>query len=291
MTTWTALTTVAGKATAEALGAAMERLDPSPMGVGVFEIEDGSGTWEVGGYFTDEPDQSGLALLTIVHGSAEFAVSEIPDKDWVAEVRRELTPVEAGRFFVHGAHDADKLPEDLIGLRIEAAMAFGTGHHGTTKGCLLALDWLADKDFSPSTVADIGCGTAVLAMASHRLWPVPTVASDIDQVAIEVAEANLRANGLEDQITCVEAAGFESDQLGQLAPYDLVFANILMGPLVELAPAMAKNVAIRGFLIISGILEHQAGEVGSKYIENGFSVVRQTQIGDWTTTILTRNLS
>ena len=175
MPTFTALTTLTAKAQAEALGEAMERLIPEPTGIGVFEMEDGSGLWEVGGYFTEAPDEAGLALLAAMHEAKPFVVSEVPETDWVAHVRRELAPVEAGRFFVYGSHDADKLPADKIPLLIEAAMAFGTGHHGTTLGCLKALDHLLDEGFRGEKVADIGCGTAVLAMAAARVlgWHHP----------------------------------------------------------------------------------------------------------------------
>lgn len=135
MPTFTALTTLPGEAQARALGDALERLDPEPMGVGVFEMEDGSGLWEIGGYFDDTPDEIALALLATAFNAKPFAVSEVPETDWVAKVKRELAPVEAGRFFVYGSHDADVVPEGKIALLIEAAMAFGTGHHGTTLGC------------------------------------------------------------------------------------------------------------------------------------------------------------
>jgi ribosomal protein L11 methyltransferase len=188
MKTYSALTTLTGKAPATALGEAMERLDPEPTGIGVFEVEDGSGLWEVGGYFTEEPDGASLALLAAAFGAKPFAVSEVPETDWVAHVRRELAPVHAGRFFVYGSHDADKVPAGAVPLLIEAAMAFGTGHHGTTLGCLRALDRLIADGFSAQRVADIGCGTAVLAMAAARVWPQQTIlASDIDGVAVEVA--------------------------------------------------------------------------------------------------------
>ena len=146
MATWTALTTAAGRDAAEALALSCEGLAPEPSGTGVFEIEDGSGLWEVGAYFTDPPDQIALSLLAAAHGARPFAVSELPDVDWVAHVRRELTPVVAGRFFVHGAHDAGRVPPGAQALCIEAAMAFGTGHHDTTRGCLLALDRLVTAE-------------------------------------------------------------------------------------------------------------------------------------------------
>ena len=132
--------------------------------------EDGSGLWEVGAYFTDPPDGTALALLAAAYGARPFTVSEIPATDWVAHVRRELSPVEAGRFFVYGGHDADRVPEGRVALLIEAAMAFGTGHHGTTQGCLLAFEALLADGLVPGPVADIGAGTAVLAMAAAKVW-------------------------------------------------------------------------------------------------------------------------
>lgn len=286
MTTFTALTTLPGKAQAEALGDAMERLNPEPTGVGVFEMEDGSGLWEVGGYFTESPDEAGLALLAAMHEAKPFVVSEVPETDWVAHVRRELAPVEAGRFFVYGSHDADKLPADRIPLLIEAAMAFGTGHHGTTLGCLKALDHLLTQGFCGEKVADIGCGTAVLAMAAARVWDGAILASDIDEVAVEVAEANLKANGMEGQVTCLEAAGFDYPDLQAQAPYDLIFANILKGPLVALAPDLAANLRPGGYAILSGILNEQADDVAGVYAQQGINLERRDEIGEWTTLLL-----
>ncbi len=288
MPTFTALTTLKGKAAAESLGEAMERLDPEPTGVGVFEVEDGSGLWEVGGYFTESPDEAALALLAVAFEAKPFVVSELPETDWVAHVRRELAPVEAGRFFVYGSHDADKLPEGRIPLLIEAAMAFGTGHHGTTLGCLRALDTLIDQGFEAKKIADIGCGTAVLAMAAARVWQGDILASDIDAVAVDVAEANLKANGMADSVRCVEAAGFDHPALRETAPYDLIFANILKGPLIALAPEISGNLRPGGFAILSGILNEQADEVESVYSRNGFNTHQRAQIGEWTTLSLTK---
>lgn len=286
MPTFTALTTLAGKTAAEALGEAMERLDPEPVGVGVFELEDGSGLWEVGGYFTEPPDRAGLALLEALHDARPFVISELPETDWVAKVRRELAPVEAGRFFVHGSHDADKLPKGAEPLLIEAAMAFGTGHHGTTLGCLLALDRLVDAGFVGRSVADIGCGTAVLAMAAARIWSDPVIASDIDAVAVDVAQANVRANGLEDRVRCVEAAGFDHPDLLAAAPFDLIFANILKGPLIALAPDLTDALASGGRAILSGILNEQADDVLAVYSRLGTNTLARDEIGEWTTLTL-----
>ncbi len=286
MPTFTALTTLTGKSQAEALGEAMETLMPEPTGVGVFEVEDGSGLWEVGGYFIEEPDQAGLALLATIHGAKPFAVSELPETDWVAHVKRELQPVEAGRFFVYGSHDADKVPADSVPLLIEAAMAFGTGHHGTTLGCLLALDHLLNEGFVGKKVADIGCGTAVLAMAAARVWDGDFIASDIDEVAVEVAIANLKANDMAGAVNCVEAAGFDHPDLAAKAPFDLIFANILKGPLVALSPDVSAHLRDGGHAILSGILNEQADEVIEVYSQNGINLVKRDVIGEWTTLLL-----
>lgn len=289
MPTFTALTTLTGKAQAEALGEAMERLIPEPTGIGVFEVEDDSGIWEVGGYFTESPDEAGLALLTTMHGAKPFVVSELPETDWVAKVKRELAPVEAGRFFVYGSHDADKIPEGSEPLLIEAAMAFGTGHHGTTLGCLRALDHLANEGFVGKKVVDIGCGTAVLAMGAARIWPDNVMASDIDEVAVDVAEANVKANDLVGRVQCLEATGFDHGDLQAAGPFDLVFANILKGPLIDLAPDMAANLQGSGYAILSGILVHQAEDVIEAYARSGINLYRREDIGDWTTLILQRS--
>ncbi|PPB80598.1 [LSU ribosomal protein L11P]-lysine N-methyltransferase [Albidovulum inexpectatum] len=288
MPTYSALTTLDSREAAEALAEALEGIAPEPTGVGCFEIEDGSGRYEVGAYFEEEPDDIVLALLAAAHGAQPFVVSEVPETDWVAHVRRELQPVEAGRFFVHGSHDADKVPQDAVALLIEAAMAFGTGHHATTRGCLLALDALASRGVQARNVADIGCGTAVLAMAAARIWPDPVIASDIDPLAVEVARANVVANGLAGRVQCVEAAGFDHPDLLARAPFDLIFANILKGPLIDLAPEMHRHTAPGGHVILSGILISQADEVVSTYRKHGFDLVDRNDLGDWSALIMNR---
>ncbi len=285
MTTYTALTTLEGRKAAETLGAALEELQPEPTGVGVFEVEDDSGLWEVGGYFTDAPDAVALDLLAAAFGAKPFTVSEVPETDWVAHVRRELAPVEAGRFFVYGSHDVDKIPAGAEPLLIEAAMAFGTGHHGTTLGCLRAFDALLSDGVRCRNVVDVGCGTAVLAMAAARVWPEQVLASDIDQVAVDVAEANVRANDLTGRVVCIEAAGFDHPSLAAAAPFDLVFANILKGPLIALADDMFTHLAPGGYAILSGILNTQAQDVISHYTQIGFNLVRHEEIVDWSTLV------
>ena len=289
MTTYSALTTIAGEDAAYQLADDLENLDPEPTGVGVFEIEDGSGFWEVGVYFVDRPDAGALAVYSALHDAKPFNISEIPDQDWVSKVQRELAPVAAGRFFVYGSHDADKVPKGATPLLIEAQMAFGTGHHGTTLGCLQAFDGLLNGGFSGAKVADVGCGTAVLAMAAAHVLEGRILASDIDPVAVDVAAANVAANGLTGRVDCVVATGFDSPKLAAGAPFDLIFANILKGPLIGLAPDMAANTADGGYVILSGILNEQAAEVTAIYQQNGFNLVESSAIVDWATLVMRKN--
>ncbi len=290
--TFTALTTLPGEGPARALAAQIETLDPAPYGVGAFEIEDNSGLWEVGAYFQAAPDAGVLNALAAAANAKPFVISEVPDVDWVAHVRRELAPVEAGRFFVYGSHDADKIPADpaRVPLQIEATVAFGTGHHGTTLGCLRAFDRLISDGLSPTKVADIGAGTAVLAIAAAAVLPdALVIASDIDEVAVDVSEANVAINGLQGRVECLEAAGFAHPRLHQASPYDLIFANILKGPLIELAPDMAQHCAPGGLVILSGLLMVQADAVTAAYVQAGFTPVSREDLGEWSALVLKRN--
>lgn len=286
MTTFTALTTLVGKPAAQALADALEGITPEPTGVGVFEVEDNSGLWEVGAYFEGAPDEVALSLLAATFAAKPFVVSQLPDTDWVAHVKRELPPVEAGRFFVYGSHDAETLPEGRVGLLIDAAMAFGTGHHGTTLGCLKAYDRLLTEGESFNDVADIGCGTAVLAMAAAKTGSARVIASDIDPVAIDVAEVNLTGNGMAGDVTCVVAAGFDEAAISEAAPFDLIFANILKGPLIMLAPDLAQHSKSKGIAILSGLLNEQADEIIAVYASSGYNLLHHDKIGDWSTLTL-----
>lgn len=287
MPTFTA-TTVVGESGAQPLADVVEGLEPAPYGVGVFEIEDGSGDWEVAAYFMDRPDDVALAVAGAAFGAKGFVVSEIGDRDWVSEVRRELSPVRAGRFLVHGSHDREAAADVRHALEIEAAMAFGTGHHGTTRGCLNALDRLARIGFQPRRVADIGCGTGVLAMAAASLWKLRCVASDIDPVAVATARANFRANGLTFGGRLIRAAGFNAPGVREAGPYELIFANILARPLKRLAPEMARHTARGGVVILSGVLNEQRAGVEAVYKGNGFHRLWISRDGEWSTLVLRR---
>lgn len=293
MSTFSALTTVEGETRASSIAYALEQLEPAPVGVGIFEIEDDSGLWEIGAYYLEPPNPALLDLVAQAFGARPFAVSDIPEVDWVAKVRRELAPVEAGRFFVYGSHDAARADQaraaGRVCLQIEATVAFGTGHHGTTLGCLRAFDRLIEAGLRPERVADIGCGTAVLALAAASVLPgASVIASDIDQVAVDVALANAAINGLHGRIECMEAAGFAHPRLAEAAPFDLIFANILKGPLLELAPEMQRHCAPGGRLILSGLLVVQAESILAAYQGHGFVLDRREDLGEWSALVLLR---
>ncbi len=286
MPTFVALTRLADEAAANALAGLLDALDPKPTTIGVAEVQQGAPQWEVSGYFSESPDAAGLALLAKLHDAPDFAVSELDDRDWVAEAQRELAPVQAGRFVIHGSHDRGRAGSQKVRLEIEAAMAFGTGHHATTQGCLIMLDQLAKRGLVARKVADIGSGTGVLAMGAASIWPIRAIASDIDPVATQTAAANVAANGLRDRVTCVTAKGFRHPTLRNHARYDLILANILAGPLKRLAPDVLRFLAPGGIAILSGLLAQQSANVEAVYRGWGFSRVDKLVIGEWATLAL-----
>ncbi|MCL4139411.1 UNVERIFIED_CONTAM: hypothetical protein GTU68_024209, partial [Idotea baltica] len=197
-------------------------------------------------------------LLESAFDDGKFTVSKVPPEDWVAKVRRELTPVQAGRFTLHGGHDLGEAPPSAIRLQIEAAMAFGTGHHGTTRGCLMAMDRLARKGMAARRVLDLGTGTGALAMGAAKLWKAQCTATDIDEVAVATAKENIRFNGTASMVRVFEAGRATGPQVMRNAPYDLVFANILAAPLKRLAPQIADVTEPGAAIILSGLLHRQA---------------------------------
>jgi len=281
-----ATTAVQGEAAAHALSDALDGLDPAPLAGEIHDHDDGSGLWDAGALFDASPDPVALALLAKARGAPDFTVAKVEDRDWVAQVRAELTPVEAGRFVVYGSHDRDRIAPNRVGLEIEAAEAFGTGHHATTQGCLTALDRLARKGFRPRRIADIGGGTGVLAMAATSVWPARAIAGDIDPLATRTARANVAANGLAGRVACVTAAGFRHARLRAAAPYDLVFANILAGPLRRMVCDMARAQAPGGRAILSGLLARQAKGVTAVYRSWGYVPEETVRIGEWATLVL-----
>lgn len=284
--TYTAFTTVDSEVVAYTLSEHLNAINPQPSGVGTFEIEDGSGYWEIGAYFTESPDTTALSILSTLYNARPFVVSELEDKDWVTEVQRELTPVPAGKFFVYGAHDVEKLPMTSTGIRIEAAVAFGTGHHGTTKGCLLAMQNLHLRGFNPNKVADIGCGTGILAIGAAKLWHCFVHASDMDPIAVRTSQENVRINGMNNHVRTFVATGTKHQIFHQSCQYNLVVANILAKPLKNLAPEVAHIISKKGYVILSGILVEQGKDVLQMYRGWKMSLVKKIELNGWVTLIL-----
>ena len=251
----------------------------------ILEEDEDRGLWRIDAFPTTADEVEGLQAAMADH-PVTVSVEKLADADWLAMSLSGLPPVTAGRFFVYGAHDEGRVPPNSINLKIDAGAAFGTGHHNTTRGCLLALDRMISDGETPHRIADIGCGTAVLAMAAAKVLPGVVLASDIDPVAVETAQANVIANGLAGRVECVMAEGFGHPLLHDAGPYDLVFANILKQPLIELAPDMARHLAPGGKAILSGILVEQADAVAEAYAEAGVPVQRRDDLGEWTTLVV-----
>lgn len=214
----------------------------------------------------------------------EIDYSPMPNEDWVRLSLEGLKPVEAGRFVLYGSHDADSLPDGLIRIEIEAGPAFGTGHHGTTKGCLLALDGLLDRpDFAPGRILDLGCGTGALAIAAAKTLPDADITmSDIDEDSVAEAHANALKNGIRG-IEALQADGFGHPALE--GPFDLIFANILAQPLIGLAPDIARALAPGGRVILSGLLTEQEPALRSAYEAQNLDVSRCEPLEGWETLV------
>lgn len=248
--------------------------------------------WRLDAYFAAEPsaaDVEALGALAPSSAGAIAAVAPVAETDWVTLSQQGLEPIRAGRFFVHTATHTGAAPDGSVAFRIEAGRAFGTGHHETTAGCLVALDALKRAGASFANVADIGTGTGLLAFAALRLWPAArAIASDVDPVAVAVARDNALANAVplgraRGQLELVAAAGLDHARLRARAPYDLILANILAGPLVALAPSLAAALAPGGRLILAGLLDHQAARVAAAYRRQGLMLERRLDRGDWPT--------
>lgn len=286
MPVFMAVTTISGESEAAALASRIENDVPGLSGIATCEVEDGSGVWEITGYFDTSPDDVRLMLLAATSGACPFLVSELPEAGWVETAQRQLAPVTAGRFFVHGRHDADKIPTAMIPLAVEAAMAFGTGHHGTTQGCLLAVEKLTRSGHRAGRVLDIGCGTAILAMAAARVFDAQVIASDVDRAAVDTARANVEFNGLSGRIRVVTGDGFGHPEILRSSPYDLLLANLLEAPLVQMAKDFALHCTQGGFAVLSGVLSPRRHVVIMRFKEVGFLEHETIATGEWATIIL-----
>ena len=255
--------------------------------VAAFERPDGR--WDVTVHFADAPDQALLRELVTNAASAEIAgtltFDTVEAKDWVKASLEDLVPVPAGRFVVHGAHDRERVPANKLAIEIEAALAFGTGHHGTTRGCLLLLDHVL-KAYRPRRVLDLGTGTGVLGIAAAKALKIGVLGSDIDVPSVQVARENARLNEAGHLLRAVRATGFSAPAFARRAPFDLVLANILANPLRQLAGPMARHLAPRALVILSGLLTPQAPGVIAAYRARGLVPLRHLRIEGWSSLLL-----
>jgi len=258
------------------------------LALAVSAYEDANGEWVFEATCADEPDLesfSRIARLTL-GGDVSFTAEEIdPDIDWVARSQEGLSPVEAGGFFIHGSHDSHRIPAGSQPILIEAAQAFGTGHHETTSGCLEAISEIL-KVRRPERPLDLGAGTGVLAIALARRLRRKVVASDIDPVAVRITRENAELNGVSRWVRSVESKGLENFRVRSRAPYDLIVANILAAPLVRLAPAIAGAASPGADIVVSGILRPQAARVVTAFREQDVILQRRINRGDWTTLMM-----
>lgn len=255
--------------------------------IAAFERPDG--LWDVTAYFADPPDLVLVRELVANAAGVEAANGVVFDtveaKDWVKATLEDLVPVPAGRFVVHGQHDRDRIAPNKLAIEIEAALAFGTGHHGTTRGCLLLLDHLL-KAWRPRRVLDLGTGTGVLAIAAAKALHARILASDIDPLSVRVARENARLNQTGHLIEMIHATGFAAPEFAAAGPFDLVLANILANPLRQLATPMARHLAPSALVILSGLLTHQAAGVIAAYRARGLVPVRHLRIDGWSSLLL-----
>jgi ribosomal protein L11 methyltransferase len=266
-----------------------ESLDDSQAAVAAFERADGR--WDVSLHFAEPPDEASIRELVALAAGDEVArgitFDTVEAKDWVAASLEDLVPVPAGRFIVHGRHDRARVPPNKLGIEIEAALAFGTGHHGTTRGCLLLLGEVL-RSRQPSRVLDLGTGTGVLAIAAAKAQRQRVLASDIDPVSVHVARDNARLNGVGNLVEAVCATGFSAPQFAIRGPFDLVLANILANPLRQMATPMAAHLAPSASVILSGLLPHQAQGVIAAYRGRGLILRRHLRIDGWSSLLMQR---
>ncbi|HEV7876860.1 50S ribosomal protein L11 methyltransferase [Bradyrhizobium sp.] len=266
-----------------------ESFEEGQAAVAAFERPDG--TWDVSLHFSEAPDQAsirGLVALAAGGDIAQHITFDIVEaKDWVKASLEDLVPVPAGRFIVHGRHDRARVPPNKLGIEIEAALAFGTGHHGTTRGCLLLLGQVL-RSRQPIRVLDLGTGTGVLAIAAAKALRRRVLASDIDPVSVHVARDNAGLNGAGNLVEAICATGFSAPQFAIRGPFDLVLANILANPLRQMATPMAAHLAPSASVIFSGLLPHQAQGVIAAYRARGLILRRHLIVEGWSSLLMQR---
>ena len=274
------------RAVAEA-GAASLDADPLLEGAtySILEEDEDRDVWRIDAFPTTDDEAAGVEARLKAHEGLAVTVEKLADADWLAMSLSGLPPVEAGRFFVYGAHDQGRVPPNRVNLKIDAGAAFGTGHHGTTVGCLLAFDDLLKRERF-ERVLDVGCGTGVLAIAAARTGSRVAVGTDIDAPSVRIANENARLNRADARF--VHASGLNDRKVRGQGPYDLVFANILAPPLVALSQDIREALRLDGVAILSGLLRTQERRVTAAYLSRGFVLERRSRRDAWSALVLRR---
>lgn len=271
-------------------------LEEHATAVLAFEIEDEGpekGQWRLDGYGEGEPSRpplvAAIALAARVAGIAEPAISVSRERprDWVAETLTAFPPIRAGRFFVHGSHHTERPPYGTVPLLVDAATAFGSGEHQSTRGCLLAYDDLVRRR-AFRNVLDMGCGTGILGIAAAKVDKAPVTAVDIDAEAVRVTAFNAHRNAVEDRVTALAGNGFKMREVPRRGPYDLIFANILARPLMRMAKDVSASLDEGGRVILAGLLQKQERMVLSAYRMQGLVLKRRYKLDPWATLVLGR---
>ena len=269
--------------------AAAVSVDNDPMLEGatysILEEDEDKGLWRIDAFPTSSEEAQGIAARLREHAGLTVLVEKLADADWLAMSLSGLPPVEAGRFFVYGAHDQGRVPSNRIALKIDAGAAFGTGHHGTTVGCLLAFDDLLKRE-SFERVLDVGAGTGVLAIAAAKTGSRVAVGTDIDEPSVRISNENAKLN--QAHASFVHASGLNDMKVRAHGPYDLVFANILAPPLVALSQDIKTALKLNGVAILSGLLRTQERRVSAAYLSRGFVIEKRFRRDAWSCLVLRR---
>ncbi len=253
----------------------------------------GSTGWRMIAHGANAPDREGLDTRIRIAAAAvgidppEISIEELPATDWVADYHRRIGPQAVGRFFIHPSHFTGEVPDGAVGIQLDAGLAFGTGEHESTRGCLLALDYLA-AGRTVAAALDMGCGSGILAIAMAKIWKVRVLGCDIDPDAVALAADNFARNGVAALVEAVESDGYAAPVVATRGPFDVIAANVLAGPLAAMAGALARHLAPGGAAVLSGILDQQADMVCAAHARHGLSLLERIDLGEWATLVLGR---
>lgn len=275
---------------AAAAGTAENSFDDNTLSVAAFETDEANHIWTIELLYEAAPDMEDikrrLLLLSALHNVPlpVATLKQLPAQDWLKAVARDFPPLSIGRFYVHGAHVKDAPPAGSISIQVDAGAAFGSGEHGTTSGCLEAMEWLSHKyDFK--NILDMGCGSGILAIASAKLWNAEVLAADIDPVAVNVTRENARINRA--RLDTIVSDGYSHERVKRGAPYDLIVSNILARPLVAFAPQLKRHLRGGGVAVLSGLLASQETQVKHAHMQQGLTFQRRFASGEWRTLVFT----